>query len=397
MEELKRLLEELARAHEAFKASNDERLKAIEAKGYAPADVEQKVDDLNTRIAGLSKEIEELTLKSQRPAPGDARTVEQAEHKAAFMNWIRKGEEGNLRSLERKAMTVGSDPDGGYLVGEEMEAGIDRLVGATVSMMRLATVRSVGATVYKRRVRTRGAGYGWAGEEETPTETTAPQYAMLSFEPGKIWAEPQVSSDLLEDAEFDIESEIMDALEQDFGEGIGAALVTGNGINRPRGITSYTTVANASYAWGSIGYVASGAAGAFDDSDAFIDLIHALKPAYRANGQFLMNDLTLSGIRKMKDGEGNYLWQPSLQLGVPDRLLGYPTNTDDNMPDIAANSLSIAFGDFKKAYVVVNRRGTAMLRDPYTAKPFVKFYTTKRVGGGIMNYEAMKFMKFAAS
>jgi HK97 family phage major capsid protein len=390
-------LEQQGKAFEAFKGANDERLKAIESKGYAPAEVEQKVDDLNAKIAGLSKEIEGLTLKAQRPAPGDTRTAEQAEHKAAFLNWVRKGEEGNLRSLERKAMTVGSDPDGGYLVGEEMEAGIDRLVGATVSMMRLATVRSVGSTVYKRRVRTRGVGYGWAGEEETPTETTAPQYAMLSFEPGKIWAEPQVSSDLLEDAEFDVESEIMDALEQDFGEGIGAALVTGNGINRPRGITSYTTVANGSYAWGSVGYIASGVSGSFEDADAIIDLIHALKPAYRANGQFLMNDLTLSTVRKMKDGEGNYIWQPSLQLGMPDRLLGYPTNTDDNMPDIAANSLSIAFGDFKAAYVVVERRGTAMLRDPYTAKPFVKFYTTKRIGGGIMNYEAMKFMKFAAS
>jgi HK97 family phage major capsid protein len=412
MEELKKLLEQQGKAFEEFKSANDTRLKAIEEKGFAPADVEEKVNKANAEITALSKkiddqskkledqdkEIETLSKTTNRPgSPGDV-SPEKAEHKKAFFGWVRKGTEGNLRELEKKAMTVGSDPGGGYLVDAEMEAGIDTVAAANVSMMRLATVQTVGSAVYQRRVRTSGPGYGWVGETESPTETTTATFTVLKYEPGTIYAEPQISSNLLEDAEFDVEMDLSQQLEEEFTEGLGEAFITGSGINRPHGITAYTTVANASYAWGSLGYIASSNAGALpDDYDEFIDLEHALKAKYRANARWLMNDATLASVRKYKTGEGIYLWQPGLQVGVPNLLLGYPYETDDYMPDVASNSLSIAFGDFKKGYLVVRRRGMVMLRDPYTAKPFVKFYTTMRYGGGIRHYEAIKFMKMAAS
>lgn len=395
MDRIKELLEKQGEAFEEFKRANDERLKAIESKGYAPADLEEKVEKLNQKVGELNKEIFELAKKTNRPSAPDNLTPEKAEHKAAFMRYLRKGEDGGLMDLERKAMTVGADPGGGYLVPEEMEASIDRIASDTLAMMRIADVRQIGAGSYKRRVRTSGAGYGWLGETETPAETTTPEYAVLEFTPGTIYAEPQVSQDLLEDADVDVEAEVRNVLEEDLLEGIGAALITGDGIKKPRGLLSYTTVANASYAWGKLGFIVSGAAAALDNPDKLIDLVHALKPAYRNGAAFLMNDLTLSVIRKFKDTTDQYLWQPGLQAGVPSQLIGYPVELDDNMPDIGANAFPVAFGNFRRAYVVVNRRGMAMLRDPYTAKPFVKFYTTKRIGGGIKHFEAVKLLKIS--
>lgn len=401
MSEIKNLIDAQGKAWEEFKAANDARLKAIEEKGYAPADLVGKVDIINADIAKLGKEIQDLMKKANRPGIGGGDiSPEQVEHKQAWQRWARKGDEGSLRDIEHKAMTVSSDPDGGYFVPIEMEQGIERLLIANVAMVRIADNRVIGSASYKRSVRTSGAGYVWVGETEEPGETSTPKYAQLEFVPGTIAAEPRVSQELLEDAEISIESEIMDALDEAFSDGIGAAFINGNGIKKPRGLLTYPTVANASYAWGKLGYIASGASGAFaasNPSDQLIDLVHALKAGYRTSASWLMNDLTLSAIRKFKDGQGNYLWVPGIQNGVSGILLGYPVETDDYMPDVAANSLSIAFGDFRRGYIVVRRRGVAMLRDPYTAKPFVKFYTTLRIGGGVKNFEAIKLMKFASS
>lgn len=402
--EIKSLLEAQGKAFEEFKKANDECMKA-KAEGKAVSEMEAKVDAANAEITKLSKMLEEVAKKANRPPAGDGGgDPVKAEHKAAVLNYLCKGEENGLRDLEKKAMTVGSDPSGGYLVGEEMEAGIDKLAMADIAMMRLATVRNIGAASYKKRVRTSGAGYGWVGETETPSETTTPQFGMLEFTPGTLYAEPQVSQDMLDDSDFDIASELMDAVSQGFSEGLGAALITGNGVKKPRGFLAHDTVANASWAWGKLGYIATGVDGAFKTAsqtvnqiDSFIDLIHALKPGYRNNAAFLMSDLTLASVRKFKDYDGAYIWQPSLQLGVPSLLLGYPVATDDNMPTVASGTLSIAFGDFKRGYVVVRRKGMTVLRDPFTAKPFTKFYTTMRVGGGVQHYEAIKLMKFATS
>ena len=217
----------------------------------------------------------------------------------------------------------------------------------------------------------------------------------------------QISTDLDEnwgkyndDAFVNAEAWLSDEVSISFTEGEAAAFITGTGIKSPRGILSYTNVANSSYTWGNIGYTASGAAGAFaasNPSDNLVDLIHTLKRGYRNGASFLMNDLTLSSIRKFKDGQGIYLWTPGLQEGVSSTLLGYGVEIDDNMPDVAANTYSIAFANFSRAYQIVDRAGVAVLRDPYTRKGWVKFYTTKRVGGGVKNFEAIKLMKFATS
>lgn len=399
--ELKSLIEAQGRSWEEFKSANDVRLKAIEEKGYAPADVVEKVEKINDDLTELGKNIAEVAKKANRPAaPADGDlTDDQREHKQAFTKWARKGEETGLREVERKAMTVGSDPDGGYFATHEMETGIERLLGVDSAMYRLATTKVIGARSYKKRVRTSGAGYQWVGEGEAPTESTTPKYSVLEFVPGTISTEPQVSTESLEDLELNVESEITDAIDESFGEGVGAALISGNGVGKPKGLLAYDTVANASWAWGKVGFVTTGGASGFaasNPSDALISTIHALKSGHRNGASWLMNDLTLATIRKFKDGNGLYLWQPNLQAGVAGQLLGYGVNNDDNMPDLGTNTFPIAFGDYRKAYVVVRRRGIAMLRDPYTAKGWVKFYTTMRVGGGVQNFQAVKLLKCAA-
>jgi HK97 family phage major capsid protein len=401
MTEVKSLVEKQGSVFEEFKSANDARLAEIEKKGEASADAVAKVEKLNAELTTLGQQLADLAKKSNRPsAPGDDKlTDDQREHKQAFGKWARKGVEDGLREIEKKAITVGSDPDGGYFATHEMEAGIERLMGVQSAMFRLATVKTIGARSYKKRVRTSGTGHTWVGEGEPASDATTPKYAQLEFVPGTIATEPQVSSDSLEDLELSVESEIMDAIEQEFGEGIGAAFISGNGIGKPKGLTAYDTVANASYTWGKLGFIKTGGASGFaasTPSDALIDLIHGLKAGYRGNASFLLNDLTLATIRKFKDDQNNYLWQPGLQAGVAGKLLGYDVNTDDNMPDLGSNAFPVAFGDFKRGDVIVRRRGIAMLRDPYTAKGWVKFYTTMRVGGGVQNFEAIKLLKCSA-
>jgi HK97 family phage major capsid protein len=185
-----------------------------------------------------------------------------------------------------------------------------------------------------------------------------------------------------------------------FAEQEGAAFINGDGSAKPTGFLNYTTAADASWAWGKIGYIASGADGAFassDPSDALINLAYAPKQGYRANGTWVMNRKTEAAIRKFKDGDDNYIWQPGTAIGQPASLLGYPVAEAEDMPDIASNAYSIAFGDFARGYLIVDRVGINVLRDPFSAKPYVLFYTTKRVGGGVQNFEAIKLMKFAAS
>jgi len=211
---------------------------------------------------------------------------------------------------------------------------------------------------------------------------------------------PEASQTMLEDGSINIESWLAEEVAIEFAEQEGDAFVSGDGDGKPRGLLSYPTVANASFKWGKVGYIASGKADGFadtDPADALIDLIYALNNKWRQSARWLMNDLTAAAIRKFKDGTGEYIWQPSFQQGEPPQLLGYPTEFDDNMPDIAAGKHPIAFADFRRAYLVVDRRGVNVLRDPFTNKPYVRFYTTKRVGGGMQDFEAVKLFKIAAS
>jgi HK97 family phage major capsid protein len=297
-------------------------------------------------------------------------------------------------------MSVGSNPDGGYVVPLEIEQTIDRVLAKASPIRALATVRQIGGNVYRKPISINDPGTGWVAETDARPQTSTPTLAALDFPALELYAMPAATQTLLDDAQVDIEQWLADEVQIVFAEQEGAAFVNGNGTTQPKGILSYTNVADGSWSWGSIGYIASGAAGGFassNPSDALLDLAYAPKQAYRANATWVMNRKVEAAIRKFKDTTGNYIWQPAAAAAQSATLFGFPVAVAEDMPDITANSYSIAFGDFARGYLVVDRVGIRVLRDPYSAKPYVLFYTTKRVGGGVQNFEAIKLMKFAAS
>jgi HK97 family phage major capsid protein len=247
---------------------------------------------------------------------------------------------------------------------------------------------------------TAGPAVGWVGETDARTQTTSPTLDELSFPAMELYAMPAATATLLEDAAVNIDQWLAGEVEQVFAAQESTAFVTGDGSNKPKGFLDYTSVDNGSWTWGKIGYFASGVSAAFpasNPSDVLVDLVYAVNAGYRQNAVFVMNRKTQSAIRKFKDTIGNYLWQPPAQAGGRASSMTFPVTEAEDMPDIAADSLSIAFGDFNRGYLVVDRAGVTVLRDPYTAKPYVLFYTTKRVGGGVQDFDAIKLMKFAAS
>jgi HK97 family phage major capsid protein len=250
-------------------------------------------------------------------------------------------------------------------------------------------------------MKTSGMAMRRVAEGATGGESDTPKYSKVSIEVFPAEVEPWVYQETLDDAYVDLAMDLADEAAIGFAEGAGSEFAIGDGVGKSKGITAYTAVANSNYSWGSVGYIASGSAGAFTTSapaDKIVQLQHSLKQQYRPGAVFLMSDATLATIRQMKDGSGNYyLWQPDPTTGFGGRLLGSPVEIDDNMPTIAANSLSIAYGNINRAYRVVNRAGVKLIRDPYTAKGQVKFNFRKRFGGGIYNFEALKLMKFASS
>ena len=395
---------EMMQAFEAFKDANDERL----TQRAADVVLEEKLARIDRALDTQARRLDEMSLKAARPAlgpgpgrdQGGARSSAALEHKQAFDAYVRAGEASGLRALELKALSAGSNPDGGYLVPEEVETEIGRRLAAVSPIRAIAGVRTISGNVYKKPFMTAGPATGWVGETDARTQTASPTLDELSFPAMELYAMPAATQTLLEDSAVNIDAWIAQEVEQVFAVQEGTAFVSGDGDNKPKGFLAYTAVANDSWSWGNLGYVASAAAGAFpasNPSDKLVDLIYSLKAGYRQNAAFVMNRKTQSAIRKFKDTGGGYLWQPPAVAGGKATLMTFPVVEAEDMPDIAANSLSIAFGDFARGYLVVDRAGISVLRDPYTAKPYVLFYTTKRVGGGVQDFEAIKLMKFAAS
>ncbi|MCJ8053354.1 phage major capsid protein [Shinella curvata] len=394
--------DDFMQAFEAFKETNDIRLGEIEQKLTSDVVTREKVDRINRAMDEHKRVIDQLALKKARPAlgGGGAASLELAEHKAAFSAYMRRGDEGALRALEEKAMSVGSASDGGYLVPPEADTDIGRRLSAASPIRALATVRQVSGSVLKKPFATAGMAAGWVAETASRPQTGNAQLAELSFPTMELYAMPAATAALLDDAAVDVESWIASEIGIVFAEQEGTAFVSGDGTNKPKGFLSYTNVADAGWSWGNIGYIATGAAGAFKasgPSDALIDAIYALKAGHRQNANFVMNRKTQGAIRKFKDADGNYLWRPPATPGQAASLMGFAITEAEDMPDIAADSFSVAFGDFRAGYLVVDRTGVRVLRDPYSAKPYVLFYTTKRVGGGVQNFEAIKLLKFAVS
>ena len=398
----KEMIEKLNKAFEEFKKANDERIGQLASKGSVDTLVEQKVNALNGEISKLSTQLKDVEKLAARPAPAanaDPLAEVKLEHKNAFGNMMRKGDVGTLRELEKKSMSSFSDPDGGFLVPEEINLAVTRIQQNYGAIRSLAQVTQIGGNSYKKFVSKGGAVASWVAESGTINATATPTLAQLEFAPGKMVAYPVTTQEILDDAGIDLAAWLADEVGVTFGETEGAAFVSGDGVNKPRGILSYTMVANSSYAWGKIGFVKTGAAAGFDTGDgkfpldALIDLTYALKRGYRQNATFLMNDLTQGQVRKFKDQNGQYLWQPPAQVGQPALLLGKPVETDDFMPDIGADQFPVAFGDFRRGYQIVDRAGVAVIRDNVTMPGFVKFLTTKRTGGGVQNFEAIKVLK----
>lgn len=401
------ILAELQTTFEQFKAERTKELDDIKNKLGDVVQTE-KVDRINNELSQLSKELDAVnaSLAAVRVGgAGEAIDPAKAEHAQAFNRFFRKGVDAGLADLEVNAkLTTQSDPDGGYLVPEEMEGTIDRVLGTVSTIRSISRVVNISTDTYKKLVNQGGASSGWVGEETTRAGTDSPTLREIAINTGELYAMPAATQKALDDARIDVAAWLADEVSIEFAEQEGDAFANGNGINKPRGILSYTNVANASYSWGNLGYVATGEAAVFktptasvSPADCLIDLYYSLKQGYRNGASFLMSDATMNTVRKFKDADGAFIWAPPTGAAEVATILGKPVYTDDNMPAVGADAYPIAFGNFTRGYLIVDRTGVRVLRDPFTSKPNVLFYTTKRVGGAVVNFEAIKLLKVAAS
>jgi HK97 family phage major capsid protein len=404
MSEAKEILTRLEARVEEFRKANDELSKQLKEKGSADTLLIEKVEKLNssiTELNSLKSEVEELQVKMNRPAVdprGKQKSEDVIAHEKAFNQFVRKGDDRGLSDLERKAVNVTTAADGGYALPEEIDSQIYSLAQNFSRFRGLARVVRVSTSDYKQLINKHGATSGWVGEATARTETNSPAIDEFAPPMGEIYANPAATQRSLDDLSFDVEAWLAQEIADKFAIEEGVAFIGGNGTNKPKGITQYTTAATAdsSRAYGIIEHILSGTSGTIATVEPLMDLLARTKEQHKINGTFLMNALTEAVFRKFKDANDNYIWQQSLQAGKPNTLLGYPVVVEANMPDLAANSLSIAFGDFKNAYTIVDRVGIRTLRDPLTNKPYVHFYSTKRVGGGVKDSEAIKFIKTTA-
>lgn len=389
----------LIRAFEEFKAANDARLSAIE-RNRGDVLLEEKVDRIDRALTEQKSLIERAALAGRRP--GLAADPALSEHKSAWHSYLRRGDIAALSQFEAKALSVVGDPtpggtDGGYVAPPELDRMIESRLRQVSPMREIATVRTTGANVFKKPISLTNAGTGWVGETGARSQTTSPTLALLEFPTAELYANLAATQTLLDDSFVNLEEWIASEVEEAFAGKERTAFVSGDGSDEPKGFLAYDKVAEASHVWGKIGYVTTGADGGFGTTpvDKLIDLIYAPKTQYRQNARFVMNRKTVSEVRKLKDGDDRYVWEPNDAGGST--LLGYPITEIEDMPDIATDSFSIAFGDFARGYLIVDRAGVRVLRDPYSAKPYVLFYVTKRVGGGVQNFDAIKALKFGDS
>lgn len=394
----------------AFQRKNDELEAAVKAKGTADVITKEEVDRVNADITRLTHELKEMnskleTAKALGKSDKRERTPEQEVYNASFMQYFRRGIDNGLGDLGVKAaMTTDSNPDGGYVIPEEADRAIQRVLGKTNGMRQIASVRSIGTDTLTLLKNLGGASAGWVAEKDARPQTNNSQLAKLEFKTHEMYAMPAATQQVLDDAFTSIEGFLEGEGAIAFSDLEGDSLINGSGVGKPHGLIggysfAASTAASPS-AWGKLGFTKSGSATGFIASsssvngiDRLLDLQASLKPGYLGNARWLMNRTSESVVRKLKDADGNYVWQVSTQVGNPNTLLGYPIALDDDMPNFEDGKYPIAFGDFARGYLIVDRMGTRLLRDPFTAKPYVLFYMTKRVGGGVQDFHAMKFLK----
>jgi len=361
-------------------------------------------DDIKAKLQQQEERLTMLDRKSHftgRPALATAADVE-APHQKAFSAYVRSGDDDALRGIqmEEKAMSSAVAGDGGYLVDPQTADAIKNVLNSTASIRSIAEVVNVDASSYDVLVDSTEFGSGWSSETSSMTETGTPQIERISIPLHELSALPKVSQRLLDDSAFDIEGWLAGRIADRFSRAEAAAFIAGDGLDKPTGILTHTQTPEGTWAWGTLGYIATGTAGDFDavsPSDAILDLVYSLGAVYRARATFVMNSKTAGVVRKMKDADGRFLWSDGLAAGEPARLLGYPVLVAEDMPDIAVDAAAIAFGDFHAGYTVAERPDLRVLRDPFSAKPNVLFYATKRVGGDVSDFAAIKLLKFSVA
>ena len=357
--------------------------------------------------SALQQQEERLTMLSAKTMtygrPALATAAEQdAPHQKAFDAYLRSGDDDGLRGLhlEGKGLNTAVAAEGGYLVDPQTAEAIRSSLKSTSSIRAIANVVQVEATSFDVIIDHSDVGSGWATESGAVSETATPQIERISIPLHELSAMPKASQRLLDDSAFDVEGWLAGRIADKFARAEAAAFVSGDGVDKPRGFLDHTAVAENLWAWGSLGYIATGAAGDFaavNAADAIVDLVYALDATYRANAAFVMNSKTAGAVRKMKDADGRFLWSDGLAAGEPARLMGYPVLIAEDMPDIGADAYAIAFGDFASGYTIAERPEMRVLRDPFSAKPHVLFYASKRVGGDVSDFAAIKLLKFALS
>jgi HK97 family phage major capsid protein len=421
------LFAEQMKTFEAFKATNDTLEKEVKKLGSADTLTEEKLSKINKTLDELGdsiklsqKHAEEIEAKFNRGGLGGGGGDSEAkaagefsaltghavtlddfrDYKKGFNTYMRKGAEGAAPEL--KALSVGSDPDGGYVVTPDVTGRIVKKIYETSPIRAVASVVTIGTDSLEGPIDNGEAGAGWVGEKAPRSETTTPQLGKWAIPVNELYAEPRATQKVLDDAAIDLEAWLASKVADKFARVENAAFIAGDGVLKPKGLFSYNFAATTDKAgtrpWGTFEFVGTGNSGAFPSSnpaDVIYDLVYRLKSGWRTNARFLMTRATVGVIHKFKDSTGQYLWQPALTAGQPQTILGYNVVEGEDVAEIAANSYSMAFGDFAETYQIVDRVGISVLRDPFTLKGYVKFYTRRRTGGGAVNFESMKFLKFA--
>lgn len=374
---------DLLHTFEIFKGENDTRLERLEKRGQVDPLQDEKLRRIEASLTEQKTALDRLAIASLR---GEV-NVDAPEQKQAFEQYMRAG---ILSVPEEKSLSGVTDADGGYTVPVSIEAAIDRALTEVSPFRSFCQVRQISTSTFRLAVNEAAYASGWVGEADARPETATPSIAAIEFKTGEIYAMPAATPQLLEDSAVDIEAWIAAEVRGTFANAETEAFVNGNGTNKPLGFLQAPNATNGSESATEIGVLAGAV-----DGDSLIEMVYALDAKYRDNGRFIFNRRTAESIRKLKDSNGAYLWTPGLAAGQSATLLGYPVSEVEAMPDATDDNLAIAFGDFESGYLIVDRQGVQVLRDPFSAKPYVLFYTTKRVGGGVQDHAAIKLLATA--
>lgn len=395
LQEITERVHSLGNAWEHFKSVNDARLSEVERKGYADPLYNEHLGRINESLDQHKRRIDMIETANARPERDAVAqrlgNYDVSEYRSAFRNYLRKGMDAGLEKMQLKALSVGTDTEGGFLVPNQMSELLTQIVFESSPMRKLATIETISSDTLDLIDDTGEMTAEWATETAARNETNNPLFGRTQIETFEMHAQPKATQKLIDDASIDIESWIARKVAEKFSRLEATAFISGDGVGKPKGILAYA----AGTAWGQIEQLNSGTS-AVITADSLIRLYYALKDEYAKQASFLMHRTSAQAVRLLKEATTNqYLWQPGLAAGAPDTLMGVPVVLASDVPAPAASSLSVVVGDFKRAYLIVDRLGIRTLRDPYTSKPFVKFYTTRRVGGAVVNSDAVKILKLA--